>query len=81
VRPLIALQALRLKGIAIIGIARVASLKGVAIIRTARAVATSLVTLIASVATANLILLLLVLPFNSAISSITQTDARSLSSL
>jgi hypothetical protein len=77
-QPLIALQALRLKGAAIIRIARVISLRGVAIIRTAKAVAASLAILIASIAAIKLVLLLLVLLFNFSISSIMQIDARSL---
>ena len=80
-RPHITLQALRLRGATIIRIVRAVSLKGVAITKTARAAIASLAILIASAAAAKLALLLLVSPFDSAISSITQTDARSLSSL
>jgi hypothetical protein len=74
-QPLIALQALRLRGAAIIGTARVVSLKGAAITRTTKAIAASLAILIASVATTSLILLLLALLFDFAISSIMQINA------
>jgi hypothetical protein len=80
-QPLAALRVLCLRGAAITGIVRVVSLKGVAITRIARVIATSLAILIASVATTSFILLLLVLLFNFAISSIMQTDAQSLLSL
>jgi len=65
-------QVLRLKGVAIIRTIKVISLKGVAIIRIARVIATSLAI---SVATTSFILLLLVLLFDFAISSIMQINA------
>jgi hypothetical protein len=74
-QPLIALQALRLRGVVIV------SLRGVAVIGIARAAAASLAILIVSIAAARLALLLLVSPFDFAISSIMQTDTRSLLSL
>jgi hypothetical protein len=74
-RPLAALQAPRLGGAVVI------SLRGAAITGIVRAVIASLAILIASTAAASLILLLLVSLFDSAISSITQIDTRSLSSL
>jgi hypothetical protein len=56
-------------------------LGGVAAIGIIKVVTASLVILIISAAAARLVLLLLVSLFDFAISSITQTDARSLSSL
>jgi hypothetical protein len=74
-RPLIALQALHLKGAAITGIIRAISSRGAAAIRIVRVVATSLTILIISAAAISFALLLLVSLFDFTISSITQINA------